>query len=241
MNNIAFLFIVFFLFVTRGVIAQTGFVVTYKVQFRVNNEQVVPYEENRELMIFGNKSYFELMPDSEFLDVPIFPEPYSLMKDYKHGILLFRGAIWSDKFYSQENIPHLDWNMVDGDSVVCGYPCMKALARFRGRVWTAWYTLDLPYDDGPWKLGGLPGLILKAVESKGDFAFTAFKIKKQQIAVKNFSIKGRKKVSPQEYDKLLTEINERDSESGSRIIVNGKELKLEKRTPCLMEIFDDVK
>ena len=69
-----------------------------------------------------------------------------------------------------------DWQLVESDSTVCGYPCHKAQTTFRGRTWTAWYTLDLPYNDGPWKLCGLPGLILHAHDSEGKFVFNCIGI-----------------------------------------------------------------
>ena len=71
-----------------------------------------------------------------------------------------------------------DWQLLKGDSIVCGYPCHKAIAAFRGRVWTVWYTLDLPYGDGPWKLCGLPGLVLEASEAEGKIAFRCKKVEK---------------------------------------------------------------
>jgi hypothetical protein len=40
--------------------------------------------------------------------------------------------------------------------------CKKATTNFRGRYWEAWYTEEIPIGQGPWKLCGLPGMILKA-------------------------------------------------------------------------------
>jgi GLPGLI family protein len=71
-----------------------------------------------------------------------------------------------------------DWQLQDGDSIVCGYPCHKATTTFRGRTWTVWYTLDLPYSDGPWKFCGLPGLVLYAYESEDKFRFNCIGIEK---------------------------------------------------------------
>jgi GLPGLI family protein len=71
-----------------------------------------------------------------------------------------------------------DWQLQDGDSIVCGYPCHKATTTFRGRIWTVWYTLDLPYSDGPWKFCGLPGLVLYAHDSEDKFRFNCIGIEK---------------------------------------------------------------
>jgi len=70
------------------------------------------------------------------------------------------------------------WILLEGDSIVCDYPCKKAQTTFRGRTWTVWYTLDLPYSDGPWKFCGLPGLVLHAYESEGYFRFNCIGIEK---------------------------------------------------------------
>ena len=71
-----------------------------------------------------------------------------------------------------------DWQLLEGDSIVCGYPCHRATTTFRGRIWTVWYTLDLPYSDGPWKFCGLPGLVLYAYDSEDKFRFNCIGIEK---------------------------------------------------------------
>ena len=71
-----------------------------------------------------------------------------------------------------------EWKLLEGDSVVCEYPCHKAVTTFRGRTWTVWYTLDLPYSDGPWKFCGLPGLVLHAYDSEGCFRFNCIGVEK---------------------------------------------------------------
>ena len=58
--------------------------------------------------------------------------------------------------YFSEETPQQTWEMQDSTKQVLGYTCQLATARFRGRLWYAWFTLDIPIDNGPWKLGGLP-------------------------------------------------------------------------------------
>lgn len=72
-----------------------------------------------------------------------------------------------------EPLAEIEWTIGDSTKIVLGYECMVAYADYHGRKWTAWFALELPIQEGPWKLCGLPGLILEASESSGQHAFTA--------------------------------------------------------------------
>jgi len=58
------------------------------------------------------------------------------------------------------------------------YDCRRATGKYRGRDYEAWYTLDIPIPTGPFKLGGLPGLILEARTLDGivKFQFSSLEI-----------------------------------------------------------------
>lgn len=70
-----------------------------------------------------------------------------------------------------EAIPSFQWTYLDSKDSICGYPCLAAQTSYAGRVWKVWYTTDIPLSNGPWKLSGLPGLILKAVDNTGEYEF----------------------------------------------------------------------
>lgn len=70
-----------------------------------------------------------------------------------------------------EAIPVMRWNIRSETDTVLGYECHMAETEFRGRIWRAWFTYEIPMTYGPWKLNGLPGLILKAEDADSLFVF----------------------------------------------------------------------
>lgn len=72
-----------------------------------------------------------------------------------------------------EPLGEIQWEISDSTKRVLDYECVMATAKYHGRDWTAWFTTDIPLPEGPWKLTGLPGLILEAIESTGQHSFVA--------------------------------------------------------------------
>lgn len=79
-------------------------------------------------------------------------------------------------FRTDEALAVPNWRLSEDTLTVSGYVCKKATAFFKGRKWTAWYAPDIPLSDGPWLLWGLPGIILRANDSKGYFSFEGMEI-----------------------------------------------------------------
>ncbi len=52
-----------------------------------------------------------------------------------------------------------------------GFTCEKATGHYRGRDYEVWYAPDIPIPSGPFKLGGLPGLIMEARSTDGNVQF----------------------------------------------------------------------
>lgn len=70
-----------------------------------------------------------------------------------------------------EPMPQTEWHITDEADTIGGYRCIRARGRLGGRDWTVWFAPELPFTVGPWKLGGLPGLILRAEEAANNYRF----------------------------------------------------------------------
>lgn len=78
-----------------------------------------------------------------------------------------------------------NWKLLNETKVINTINCKKAEVAFKGRNWIAWYSPEIPFPNGPMKFSGLPGLIIKITDDKGDFDFELVK------SVPNFKLKGK--------------------------------------------------
>ncbi len=81
-----------------------------------------------------------------------------------------------DDIMYEETLPAIDWELQDSVANICGYQCRSARATFRGRSYFVFYAEDIPVSAGPWKLRGLPGLILHADVDDGKFVLHASQV-----------------------------------------------------------------
>ncbi|AKK72664.1 hypothetical protein OK18_08545 [Chryseobacterium gallinarum] len=99
---------------------------------------------------------------------------YSVEKDKTNQKTYFKDRIGRDMYSYEEDRP-VSWKISSETRKIGEYKVQKAETDFAGRKWTAWFTTDLPYQDGPYKFGGLPGLIVKIEDDKGDYSFDLMK------------------------------------------------------------------
>ena len=88
-------------------------------------------------------------------------------------------AIKFDTLFVKDKARIISWELLNETKKIISFNCQKARGNFRGRTYTVWFTNDIPVCLGPWKLNGLPGLILEATDSLNQFQFFAEKIELQ--------------------------------------------------------------
>lgn len=85
--------------------------------------------------------------------------------------LVRKELIMMDPYIVDDMLPVIAWRISSDKANFAELHCQKATCHFRGRDYTAWFCPDLPVHVGPWKLNGLPGVIVEAYDSKKDVVF----------------------------------------------------------------------
>jgi len=117
---------------------------------------------------------------------------YELFKNYPQGkeTVTDIASMLRGNYIYEEDLPFFDWKIIDEKQLILSYQCQKAIISFRGRDFIAWFAANIPIPNGPWKFGGLPGLILKLSDSENNFVYECQGLEqlKQQEPIKFYQI-----------------------------------------------------
>lgn len=123
---------------------------------------------------FYEKLYRAMNPagQSEYKAVGGMEREFLFRNVYDGKTLVYR-KIAGDAYSYTEPTEMPVWQLHPETKEIMGYSCQLATCDYRGRTWNAWFTSDIPINEGPWKLFGLPGLVLEAFDSKKHYIYRA--------------------------------------------------------------------
>ncbi|WP_396178850.1 GLPGLI family protein [Flavobacterium sp.] len=192
MNNIIKIcFVIIVSNITLGVSAQGSNAgkITFKCFFP--NKKQTNLSSNQEMFFNSSESIQLSSKNNSKLDVNKEDDnsltlklPYGdslgrqIYRSIKEKIVITRrpkNAI-SEAFIVKENWIEINWKIESKTKKIGNYTATMAKGSFRGRDYTAWFTYDIPAPFGPWKLHGLPGLILEAEDSEKMMRFYATEV-----------------------------------------------------------------
>ena len=160
-----------------------------------------------------------------------------IFQNWPEGSMTVDDVLVPGTFTYSENMAH-GWTFGDGQKEVCGYPCQEAKTSYGGREWTVWFAPSIPSNVGPWKLGGLPGLIMEAQDAEGIHHFTATALRKAACPIVRVQDAGRDKTQRDRFiqrknasggnslnnipTESITSISVFKNDNGGTIKVNGR-------------------
>ena len=91
---------------------------------------------------------------------------YSVTKTYPDYKINLHRRLGMDKYKISED-RKINWKISSEKEKIGEWNAQKAEADFAGRHWIAWFSTEIPIQDGPYKFQGLPGLIVKIEDKNG--------------------------------------------------------------------------
>ena len=98
----------------------------------------------------------------------------TVFTNYPETRITSQEMLYPYRYMTDEPLEKQNWELTDAQDSICGYACLSATTKYHGLTWNVYYTEEVPASIGPWKLGGLPGLITKATDAKGIHTFTLY-------------------------------------------------------------------
>lgn len=187
MKRIKFLF---FAFLIQSVVFAQNLTVTYKSIILDPESTFVELSENELVINHGSSMYYSTYLDTIFvtkigdlasnaLGKRTMYQFKNLLKKQTQSYRQFSNGLVIDSTYS------IKWNIVNEKKNILGYSCQAATCHFRGRNYKAYFTIEIPIKEGPFKFDGLPGLILQVLSDDDVVKITAQGIKKTDEIVVN--------------------------------------------------------
>lgn len=121
---------------------------------------------------------FEVLHYDKSNPLPHFAIFYQIFKNYPKGNLMCLEHTLDGTFKYEESLELFNWQLTGDTATIAGYKAQKAICNFSGRDWIAWFSPELPFNDGPYKFNGLPGLILKISDTQNHYVFDFISIEK---------------------------------------------------------------
>ena len=107
----------------------------------------------------------------------------TIFTNYPEGRITTQEMLYPYRYMTDEPLEKQNWKLTDAQDTICDYTSLSATAKYHGLTWNVYYTEDVPASIGPWKLGGLPGLITKATDAKGIHTFTLYGFHQEETPI----------------------------------------------------------
>lgn len=151
-----------------------------------------PYTENMALFVgktaSAYKSYDGMLADQQFRNAwaaAVASSPDGQPRINRRGVgsrtqyyqypnakkMLTKDNLAINEYLVDGPMPAISWQISSDTASFGGLHCQKATGHFKGRDYIVWFCPDLPLPAGPWKLNGLPGVIVDAHDTKNEVIF----------------------------------------------------------------------
>lgn len=121
----------------------------------------------------------------------------------------------------------LNWELIDETKKIQNYNCQKAMLKFGDREWTAWFTTELPFQDGPHLFRKLPGLIVAIEDSRKHHSFQLianYKTNEGTSVIKPFHLLKDYEVNRKQFNKKWNDFRKNPISSNEQFLLMNPQI-----------------
>ncbi|MFA5514378.1 MAG: GLPGLI family protein [Sphaerochaetaceae bacterium] len=108
---------------------------------------------------------------------------YRIFKNFPEGKYTYNDKVIPDYLEYTEDFGVFNWEFSDQTDTIGNYNAQSAHCLYGGRKWVAWYTTEIPINDGPYKFYGLPGLIIKLYDEQEHYVFELLRVERSDETI----------------------------------------------------------
>lgn len=147
-----------------------------KIKLITNNRESISYTKNIDTtMVIPNTEIKHEQTATNYLE-----SSYKIIHEPTYySATLFKNYDLKDSNYS------IEWKIQNKKKKILNYDCQEAVGTYRGRDYVAYFTTEIPIQNGPHTFDNLPGLVLEVVSKDGYVKYLARSLKESTEKIFN--------------------------------------------------------
>ncbi|MBD3903880.1 GLPGLI family protein [Chryseobacterium sp. Ch-15] len=165
---------------------------------------------------------------------------YQVEKNYPDYSVNFFTNLGSNDYMIQESRKQ-NWKTLPEKEKIGEFNTQKATCNYAGRTWMAWFTTDIPIQDGPHKFHGLPGLIVKLEDKTKSHIFELKGVTKFDDKEEWKSFKDKERYEPlivlndKKYKKIYLDNRADPNKSLRNLLAEGGKFEMKDASGKIMD------
>lgn len=174
----------------------SSFIIVYDYKVKTLDDLDIPVTDSMKIVTMVGPRIIKTMPYSNYLKylniIPDAKELYfeaiihypTIWVNYPSNYVTVQETIMPYKFEAKEKKETISWVLHENDTItIHGFFCKKATTKYAQKDWIVYYTEEIPSSVGPWKLSGLPGLIVEATDQDNIHFFEMSELRQESLPI----------------------------------------------------------
>lgn len=178
------LIVITLLFIIQNVYSQ-NMRINYAMTYKEDSLSTESVTKKMVLLIHGEESKFypekqyevDSIRSNGFNGFAVGDHSFTVIKKPQNSTSKYY-FVFRDSYKLTES-DNLNWKIEKEITKKNNYTCQKATLNYKGRTWEAWFTQEIPVQEGPYIFKGLPGLIVYMKDKTNSYEFSFSGLKKK--------------------------------------------------------------